>query len=260
MSGTTELPGNGLPVEEGIATPSVPASIPEPQPSEPLPQYVSRAEVLRLLEEVRAEAREHGQRGAQSFIDKTRLNERVSQTEKTLRQLVSDGLMDEAQASAYLRQAKMDALTDLLPEPEPQPQRVQSPPVGPPPGDPLAARAEQLVKESGLQPTDPEYQLLFGHDNPFGWYEALQNAKAARAARLAREAARQTAAPTPAAPPVPTPPAPHGATAVEVGGGPAAPAGDLNSLREQLRKAYRSGNRPEIKRLNDEIDRVLRSG
>lgn len=258
----TEQAGVGLQAVEG-APPSEPASVtPEPQPSEPSPNYVSRDEVLRLLESVRAEARDYGQRGAQSFIDKTRLNERVGSTEKMLQQLVRDGAIDEQQASVYRHQARLEALTDLLPEPEPrpvsQPQTQQQPPAyaG---VSPAIQKAYQRLAAKGLAPSDPEYVDPLRYDDPIDWMEALDKAVATKTARLAREQARQNAAAqTP--PPAHTQPAPIGAAAIEVGGGVGGATATLEQLRQQLRAAYRRGDRGTIERLNTEIDRMLSAG
>lgn len=251
----TEQVGTGFMAAEG-APPSAPASIVEPQPVEHVPDYPSRSEVLAMLDQVRAEAREHGQRGAQSFIDKARLNERMSVAERVLQQQIRDGMMDESQASTYRQRAQWEALTDLLPEQEPP---RQSAPQMQPPADPLFAEADRLIKEAGITQADPEWATLQNQPSALHWGIAFERAKVARAARLARATAAANAQPTTPTP-KPPPPAAPGVTAVEVGGGLSAPAGDPKSLQQQLIQAYRRNNRAEIDRINAEIERAVRSG
>jgi len=208
-----------------------------------------------MLDQVRAEARDHGQRGAQSFIDKSRLNERMGSTEKMLQRLVRDGYMDESQASFYRQHAQLEALTDLLPDAEPP--RQSTAPQTPP--DPLFAKADRLIREAGISQSDPEWVTLQNQADAVDWGIAFERAKAARAARLARAAAAANAQPQPPTQRPPTPTTP-GVTAVEVGGGTSTPAGDPASLAQQLIQAYKRADRQEIDRLNAEIERLKRSG
>ncbi len=238
----------GLPTGEG--TPPSEQVSSGPQLVQPTPEYVSRDEVLRLLDDVRREAATQGQRGAQSFIDKARLNERVSSTEKMLKRLVSEGTLDEAQASTHLATARLEALTDMLPEQEsPQQRQAGS-------RDPYAAAAAQALAASGIVPGDPEYTVVTRNDyaSPFAWYDALNQQKAAKLARLARAqaaVAAQTVTPT-----MPATLPPNPGAAVEAGGTGAAPVSDLKTLRSMLSRAYERSDYKERDRISAEIDRL----
>lgn len=272
----TEVQTNSLPTGEG-APPSVqvPAVQPQapvvgPQPVEPTPQYVSRDEFLRAIEETKRAAEERalelGKRGAQSLIDKSHLHERTKLVEGMLQALVQEGTLDQAQASQRLATAQMQALTDLLPDAEPpqqgtpQPQPMPRATPIPEAIDPLQAMGAQALAASGLQPTDPEYEIVTRpkHYPTFlAWYDALKEQQAAKQARLLRQQAAATVAQAPPPPPTATPPAP---VPVEVGGGGAAPITDINVLRKQREKAHFDHNRAEFERISAEIEALCRSG
>ena len=250
----TELDGVGLLAADEAPHPEQ-ASVVESQPSEPAPSYVSRDEVLQMLEQLRAEAREYGQRGAQSFIDKRRLNERIQSAEVMLSRLVQDGVIDEPQASVYRHQARLEALTELLPEPEATSVGGEQPYQQP--ISPVIQKAYVHMAKKGLMPTDPEYVDPLRFEDPIDWAEAVEKAVAQKAARLAREQARQQAV---------TKQQPqakqqiNAATAIEVGsGGGVAPA-SLKQLEQQLIDAYRRGDYAARDRVQNEIDRILAAG
>jgi hypothetical protein len=253
----------------GAETPTPPPAPAQEPPAEPTPQYLTRDEALSLVQDALTQqrqayeiaARELGARGAQSFVDKQRLAERLKTVEATINQMVGDGLIDQSQASAYRERARLEALTDLLPEaPEPQPAERQT-------ADPVQQRAEQLLNESGLTPQDPEYHTLYGHADPFAWFEALAQAKATKAARLARTQAQAAARPAPAPASVPpggtptTPPAaPSGAAAVEVGAGGGTAVTDMATLRKQMQDAARRGDMAAFNTISAAIDRAMQGG
>jgi hypothetical protein len=199
--------------------------------------------------EIEEAAHEAGMRGGQSQVDRERINERVKSVESTLASMVRDGLLDEAQISAYRRQAQVEALLDSLPAREPAPQ--QQPVI-----DPDMQLADILVRASGLTPNDPEYDKLLNHRSKAAWYRAFEEAKAEKAARIARQQARQQAQAAPSVPPAPAKPPVTGATAVETTGG-GQPVADITGLRKQLQQAVSRGNIAEAERIGDAIDRML---
>lgn len=251
------------PAGEGQEAPPSGTPLPtEAQPSEQEPQYLTRDEALQIVDEAltrqrqayETAAREMGQRGAQSFIDRRRLEERMKSVESSITAMVEDGLIDSSQASTYRERARNQALIDLLPEAEePQPQGG-----GQTAADPLTQRAEQLLAESGLTPQDPEYHTLYGHADPFAWHAALEKAKAAKEARLARAQGAQNAAQPGPASSRPAQGAPTGAAAVEAGAGGAGGAADLAGLRKQMQAASRRGDLQEAQRIGEEIERLIR--
>jgi len=226
----------------------------ESQPSETAPEYVSRDEVLRLLEQVRAEALEMGRRGAQSFVDRARLRERLENAERVLQRMIKDGVIDEEQARIYRQQEQLDALTSMLPgEPE-----TEAQPARPPRQDvsPIIQKAYQLLAKKGLTPDDPEYVDPLNYSDPIDWVEAVDKAVLAKRARLAREQAKKQAAAQTQAAPAQQGGKPTGATAIEIGGG-GNTAASLEQLRKQLRIAYRDGDYELRDRIQAEIDRII---
>lgn len=252
------IAGTALTGAEG-SPPSAPSPTTTP-PAEPTPQYLTRDEALSLLAQQRAEieraAVEHGQRGAQSFIDKGRFNERITTLQKTLGTLVQGGHLDEATAAASLQEARWEALTGLMPDQQPVQAGGGSPSV-----EPLVARALQRLQTSGLQSGDPEYRAVqdpTAFADPLAWRDALDQALATKAARLARAQARENAQPASPTQP-PTHLEPTGAAAVDVGGGAGTAVASGEALRKQLRQAYRDGDTATIARINDEIDRITKA-
>jgi hypothetical protein len=228
-------------------------------PPEQAPQYLTRDEALALIAErdkqwqqrYESLAKEQGQRGAQSYIDKRRLEERMRSTEATIQGLIRDGLLDESQASTYRERARTEALTDLLTEgPEqPQPEGGVSPEY-----NQAQAQMDQvawtLINQAGLTDKDPEWQMLLGHNDFTTWHTALQTASAAKAARLARSNAQANAQPPAPATAAPVqPPPPTGAQAVEIGAGGSGQVTDRAELGKQMNEAARQGNRAEVERI-----------
>jgi uncharacterized protein (DUF1501 family) len=253
-----EFAGNALTGAEG-SPPSVPSSVETP-PAEPTPQYLTRQEALNLMAEQRAEleraAADFGQRGAQSFIDRGRLNERLNLVQKALTGLVQSGQLDGQTASATLQDARWEALTDVMPAtPEPQPARPAQSDM-----HPLMRQAYQRMESMGITRGHPAFVDPQKFDNPLDWRDALDSAVAKSTARAAREQAQLNAQ---AAQPAGNPqrPVPTGAAAIEVGGSvPGATAG-LEQLRQQRIAAYRpGGDKSQIPQLDAEIDRLQKAG
>lgn len=237
----------------GGTLPSAPVT-PQPPPAQPpAPQYLTREDALALearlkQSEERAAQLDAQLRGLQSVVDrsgisKQALKKRLGPVEQFTQRLKQDGILDESQASTYLGDETARALVDILPDEEP--------PVGGQPSvqlDPVQQKAQTMLDQSGLLPTDPEYQTLFGHTDPFSWYQALESAKTTKAARLLREKAGQPpSSPTAAIPPVTPVP-------VEVGVGGGVPL-DRAVLPKQLNEAARRGDRARV----EEIKKLLAS-
>lgn len=251
-----ELAGAVLPGQEGTP-PSAPASQGEPaQPVETTPPYLTRAEALELQRRL-AQA-EGMTRGLQSVLDRIEAKEQATRQVTTLvkgqlEELVRDGVLDETTAAEYVRRAQMKATFE--PPVQQQPAAVGA--IAQAGGvHPLIEKAQAKMAAKGIYPGDPEYTDPLAFDNPLDWMDALEKAVAMKQARMVREQARQSQG-TP--PPAPVNGAP-GAAAVDMSPSTGAATADTETLRKQLRDAYRHRDRAAIDRLNSEIERVAGRG
>lgn len=223
--------------------------------AEQKPQYLTTDEAAKLwdarekeiLSRVQNIAKDSGQRGAQSLVDKKRFNERLGALEKMIDAQVQDGTLDEHQASAYKRQARQDTLAEMVFEEGEQG----------PPSDDLNSIASKMVAEAGLTQNDPEYATLINHPNPLSWARQLERAVAQKNARLAKVSTPPTTAPQAPAPVAPPPAqkAPASATAVEAGSRGSS-ASNIETLHDQLVAAARRNDRAEMARLKAEFDKA----
>jgi len=225
-------------------------------PQGPSPEYVTREELQRQVDEFRA-LLDQASRQSQSLVDKLsyrirqEIGERLRQIESTYNDPELAAYLGE-DADAFKERKRQQALTEYF----------QVPPVAPPIDLMQHPAVIATMIATGIRQGDPEWIDPALYDGPESWAAAMHEAAQRKMQRSATQSTRpapqpapeQTTAPAPTAQPEKKP------AQVSMGSGEGPRPTDPTEALAAYRAALAAGDRAEAARLSALIDRLARGG